>query len=69
MGPRSNAVPKHEPGIELSGWSREQHTPAANTSTNPLPLTAALIDLSLHAVSFATPGHRGGRSWFSRLER
>lgn len=28
-----------------------------------LPLTAALLDVSSRGLSFATPGHRGGRSW------
>lgn len=27
-----------------------------------LPLTAALLEVSSRAVSFATPGHRAGRS-------
>lgn len=27
-----------------------------------LPLTAALLDVALHGLSFATPGHRTGRS-------
>lgn len=27
-----------------------------------LPLTTALLDVSIHGLSFATPGHRAGRS-------
>jgi hypothetical protein len=26
------------------------------------PLTAALLHVAMHGLSFATPGHRGGRS-------
>jgi hypothetical protein len=28
----------------------------------PMPLTAALLKVSAAGLSFATPGHRGGRS-------
>jgi len=33
------------------------------------PLTAALIDAATHALSFATPGHRCGKSCRSVLDR
>ena len=41
----------------------------APATTCQLPLTAALLDVALHSVSFATPGHRGGRSWQFTTER
>ncbi len=30
---------------------------------NTMPLTAALLDVAAGGISFATPGHRGGRSF------
>jgi arginine/lysine/ornithine decarboxylase len=33
---------------------------ASNVST--LPLTTALLEFAARAISFQTPGHRGGRS-------
>jgi hypothetical protein len=37
---------------------------AEETATPPpaAPLTAALLRVATHGLSFATPGHRGGRS-------
>jgi hypothetical protein len=32
------------------------------------PLTAALLYVARHGLSFATPGHRGGRSCLDSLE-
>lgn len=32
------------------------------------PLTAALLHVARHGLSFATPGHRGGRSCLGSLE-
>ncbi len=32
------------------------------------PLTAALLHVARHGLSFATPGHRGGRSCLGPLE-
>jgi hypothetical protein len=34
--------------------------PASDVS--PLPLTTALLEFAARAISFQTPGHRGGRS-------
>ena len=32
------------------------------------PLTAALLHVARHGLSFATPGHRGGRSCLGSLD-
>jgi hypothetical protein len=37
-------------------------------SVGMAPLTAALLHVAHHGLSFATPGHRGGRSCLSSLE-
>ena len=47
----------------LSDESTERCTEEKVARTCLVPLTAALLDVALHGVSFATPGHRGGRSW------
>jgi hypothetical protein len=46
-------------GTALAGDERKQDGPRASYTT---ALTDALIDVALRGVSFATPGHRGGRS-------
>ena len=37
-------------------------------SSHAAPLTAALLHVARHGLSFATPGHRGGRSCFGSSE-
>jgi|GEM_PF-4325158 len=69
MSPRSNAVPKIEPAADLPRLRPERRITAVHGASNPLPLTTALIDVSLRTLSFATPGHRGGRSWSPSLDR
>ena len=42
-----------------------EDAPCANAALQPveeMPLTAALLRVAATAVSFATPGHRSGRS-------
>lgn len=44
-------------GKETTKQKRKQRKPS------PTPLTDALLHVSDHAISFATPGHRGGRGY------
>lgn len=41
---------------------------ADETGAGAAPLTAALLHVARHGLSFATPGHRGGRSCQGSLE-
>jgi len=41
---------------------------AADETGTAAPLTAALLHVARHGLSFATPGHRGGRSCFGSLD-
>ena len=69
MSPRSTAAQRIEPATDLAELTPEQRMGAVHGASNPLPLTTALIDVSLLALSFATPGHRGGRSWSAPSDR
>jgi hypothetical protein len=46
----------------------DQSTPEKGRKTFPIPLTTALLEAAMHGISFATPGHRCGRSCKSLLE-
>jgi hypothetical protein len=55
---------------EASGDVRPRPEPQVRDrapDTAEMPLTAALLTASRTGTSFATPGHRGGRSCQSRL--
>jgi hypothetical protein len=69
MSPRSSAAQRIEPAVDHAPPGPEERIAAVHGASNPLPLTAALLDASLLALSFATPGHRAGRSWTSVLDR
>jgi hypothetical protein len=68
MSPRSSAAQRIEPATDIAAVGPEERITAVHGASNPLPLTTALIDASLLALSFATPGHRAGRSWSSVLD-
>jgi len=45
---------------ETLTWKELTEDRTADVST--LPLTSALLEFAARAISFQTPGHRGGRS-------
>ena len=52
----------------MEGCLGSEATPERNrtpgeSKINTMPLTAALLDVAAGGISFATPGHRGGRSF------
>jgi hypothetical protein len=69
MSSRSTAAQRIAPATDVAALAPDQRIVAAHGASNPLPLTTALIDVSLRALSFATPGHRGGRSWSTPPDR
>ncbi len=52
----------------VEGCLESEATPEGNRTPGDsaiytMPLTAALLDVAAGGISFATPGHRGGRSF------
>jgi hypothetical protein len=42
--------------------TRNELTEERTADASTLPLTSALLEFAARAISFQTPGHRGGRS-------
>ena len=64
---RANAVglPARAAWTERDHHETERDFSQAPIHSRDVPLTAALLELRKHGLSFATPGHRGGRSYRS----
>ena len=48
---------------EFIGSDETPETNRTPGEINTMPLTAALLSVAANGISFATPGHRGGRSF------
>ena len=48
---------------ERVGSDQQPERDRTSGEINTMPLTAALLDVAAGGISFATPGHRGGRSF------
>lgn len=68
MPPTANLLPDHSKHDDPSGGNADRRTSEQTRKASLTPLTTALLEAAMHGISFATPGHRCGRSCGSLLE-
>jgi hypothetical protein len=68
MAPTTNSLSDPSNRGEYSSGNADRRRSEQTQKAFLIPLTAALLDAARHSISFATPGHRCGRSCGSLLE-
>lgn len=62
MSPSSRALDLSPTLLPTAPTAQASTAVPFKAGAGTLPLTAALLEVSSRGLSFATPGHRGGRS-------